>query len=338
MPLTRMPAERYSQLAPLSAELRTTLAMSAVHFFSPSAYKDNCAVISKAPDATTIRPLGASDFVDYLKKKSILDDPRKYAERIRQLLDRMAATGILIEMGQGSDVMMPKLFYCLKELTTLQKAGICWLAPALGDDFLFHLVAPAIVHITGLNNDGDVCAGTGIVFDPHHILTCAHVVNDMTVDQLQSFQDVECTVDEHFVHSKRDVAVVRVNRPLQPVPGLSFLSPTIAQPVFTVGYPKIPFAREAALTIQRGEITNESVTTLDGHRVFLYSAIARPGNSGGPIVASDGYVVGVSMQDLSRQDKENAFSPHYAGIPTHEIANCLDDLDVDVQIPIEDFS
>jgi len=66
---------------------------------------------------------------------------------------------------------------------------------ALGEDFLFHLVAPAIVHITDINDDGDICAGTDVVFDQHHILTCAHVVNDMTVDQQQSFQGVECSID-----------------------------------------------------------------------------------------------------------------------------------------------
>jgi len=118
--------------------------------------------------------------------------------------------------------------------------------------------------------------------------------------------------------------VIRINQSLQPVPGLSFLSPTIAQTVFTLGYPKIPFARESTLTIQRGEVTNEAVTTLDGHQIFLYSAIARPGNSGGPVIASDGHFVDISMQDLSQQGKESAFSPHYAGIPAHEIARCLD--------------
>ena len=330
--------ERYSQLAHLSVELRTALAVSAVNFFSPSAYKDNCAVIGKEPESQTIRPLDAYDFTKYLKQKGILDEPLRYTERIRQLLDRMAATGILTEMGYGSNVMMPKYYYCLKELSTLQRAGVFWLAPALGDDFLYHLAAPAIVHITGIDRYGDVCSGTGIIFAPHHILTCAHVVNDMTVNEYQVFQGIECRINAHFPHSKADVAVVRVDQPLKPVPGLSFLSPKIAQPVFTLGYPKIPFVREAALTMQRGEVTNESVTTFDGHQVFLYSAIARPGNSGGPIISSDGHVVGISMQDLSQQNKENAFSPHYTGIPAHHIAECLDDLDVGVQIPIEDFN
>lgn len=149
------------------------------------------------------------------------------------------------------------------------------------------------------------------------------------------FQDVECKVDEFFAHPKDDVAVVRVDQPLEPVPGLSFLSPSIAQPVFTLGYPVIPFVREAALTMQRGEVTNERVTTYEGQKVFLYSAIARPGNSGGPIISSDGHVVGISMQDLFQKGEKNPFSPHYAGIPADQIAQCLDDLSVGVQVPLE---
>ena len=108
--------ERYSKLAPLGVELRTKLAISAVNFFGPLAYKDNCTVLGKTPDPKAIRPLGSSDFVDYLQKKGILDEPMRYVERIRQLLERLSASGILIEMGQSSNVMLPKLYYCLKEL------------------------------------------------------------------------------------------------------------------------------------------------------------------------------------------------------------------------------
>ena len=38
--------------------------------------------------------------------------------------------------------------------------GLFWLAPTLGNKFLFHLSAPSIVHITGKNNDGMPKQGT----------------------------------------------------------------------------------------------------------------------------------------------------------------------------------
>ena len=159
----------------------------------------------------------------------------------------------------------------------------------------------------------------------------------MKVNSQQTFQGVECTIEDSsiYTHPKLDVAVIHVSQPLQPVAGLSFLSPIIAQSVFTLGYPQIPFTREPVLTMQPGAVTSESVTALSGEDLFLYSAIARPGNSGGPVISSEGYIVGISSEDLTY--KGDLFSPHYAGIPSHELAKAVDDLGIDVQIPFERF-
>lgn len=329
--------KRYSILAPLGIELRKKLALEALNFFAPERYDHNCSVAGKSRNQGTIVPLSASDFLVYLEKKDILQEPTKYMHCIRNLLESMASADILIDMGHGSsrNVLLPKCYYFLKELTVLQGAGVFWLAPALGPDFLFHLVAPAIVQITGTNNKGDSTAGTGIVFHPHYVLTCGHVVRDMEVDRQQVFQGSECTIVKESVHRQVDVAVIQIDRPLKPVSGLAFLSPVIAQSVFTLGYPKIPCTRAPALTMQPGSVTSESVTTFEGEHLFLYSAIARPGNSGGPIISSEGYIVGISSGDLPSEN--DAFSPHYAGIPAHELAKAVDDLEIGVKIPFERF-
>lgn len=157
----------------------------------------------------------------------------------------------------------------------------------------------------------------------------------MRIDCQQTFQGIEHTIVKQFIHEKVDAAVIRVNQPLQPVAGLAFLSPIIAQSVFTLGYPKIPFTKAPALTMQPGAVTSESVTSFEGDNLFLYSAISRTGNSGGPVISNDGYIVGISSEDLSYKD--NAFSPHYAGIPSDEIAKAVDDFGIGVQIPFERF-
>ena len=143
--------ERYSSLAPLGVELRTKLALAAIEFFNPQYYKQNCEILGKAPDQTCTRPLAAFDFLVYLKNKSILQDPNKYIYRIRHLLEQMATTDILIDMGhsRSSNPIIPKSYYFFKELTRLQHPGILWLAPALGADFIFHYAAPGIVQIAG---------------------------------------------------------------------------------------------------------------------------------------------------------------------------------------------
>jgi hypothetical protein len=43
--------------------------------------------------------------------------------------------------------------------------------------------------------------------------------------------------------------------------------------------------------------------------MFLYSAIARPGNSGGPIIAHDGRVIGIVVQDSMATSSTDPTSP-----------------------------
>ena len=90
--------------------------------------------------------------------------------------------------------------------------------------------------------------------------------------------------------------------------------------------------------MQQGAVTNESVTSLAGERLFLYSAISRPGNSGGPVVSEDGYVVGLSIVDATGQYRANeAFSPHYAGIPAQVVVQAVKDLGLGIELPFEHY-
>ena len=85
-------------------------------------------------------------------------------------------------------------------------------------------------------------------------------------------------------------------------------------------------------------MTNESVTSLAGENLFLYSAIARPGNSGGPVMSEDGYLVGLSVVDaVGEYDNEDAFSPHYAGVPAQVLAKAVDDLNLGIRLPFEKY-
>ena len=87
---------------------------------------------------------------------------------------------------------------------------------------------------------------------------------------------------------------------------------------------------------QPGAVTNESVTSLSGESLFLYSAISRPGNSGGPVMSEDGYLVGLSIVDATGQyHPDEAFSPHYAGIPAQVVVKAVEELGVGVQLPFE---
>ena len=92
------------------------------------------------------------------------------------------------------------------------------------------------------------------------------------------------------------------------------------------------------MTMQHGVVTNESVTSLSGENLFLYSAISRPGNSGGPVMSDDGYVVGLSnVNAIGQYQPDEAFSPHYAGIPAQVVVKAVDRLGVGIELPFENY-
>ena len=90
--------------------------------------------------------------------------------------------------------------------------------------------------------------------------------------------------------------------------------------------------------MQQGAVTNESVTSLSGESLFLYSAISRPGNSGGPVVSEDGYIVGLSIVDARAEYcSDEAFSPHCAGIPSQVVVEAVASLGLGMELPYEDY-
>lgn len=184
-------------------------------------------------------------------------------------------------------------------------------------------------------------AGTGLVVDSHHVLTCRHVLSDMDVDGTQTVQGREYAIDASSLHMHPDVdvAVIQVKgTPLLPLKGALFQAPVVAQSVYTLGYPKLPGLRDASVTMQQGTVTNEAVTSLAGESLFLYSAISRPGNSGGPVMSHDGYVVGLSIVDATGEyDANVAFSPHYAGIPSQVVVEAVRDLGLGIELPFEQY-
>lgn len=239
-------------------------------------------------------------------------------------------------MGKQGDILLGINYYFLLELTSLQKMGTVWLARVLGPEFLYNAYAQATVQITGITKNGDAHAGTGLVIAPNWILTCAHVLVDMQVDEDQFILGELRRVKRTLPHPSIDVGLLEVEQPMPLLPGVAFRNPIVAESVFTLGYPRVPLSRESALVMQRGEITNPSVTLLDGSVVFLYSAIARPGNSGGPILSDTGHVVGIVTEELSEQ-VEGFRMPFHAGVQTQQLVQALEELQVPITLPVETY-
>ena len=336
------PQERYTALTPLTPDQSMRLVALALWFCAPENYHKICQFLSKTSATHSILPLSGRDFMEYLKKHDLLGDPDRYVYRVRDILGRMKAANLLVEM-LGSDqhyVMIPQSYYALSELSSIRAQGVLWMATVLGSNFLYHQISSTIVQIVGKNLKGDERAGSGVIIDDHHVITCGHVVRDMKINSEQVFQNVEHVIDHDRVaiHAKSDLAVIPVRGHLHPVPGLALRPPVVTQKVYSFGFPRVPSIRSSPLIVQSGEVTADDVMAFDGSRLFLYSAIVRPGNSGGAIVSDDGYLLGIAT-DLraGEYNDEGSSSPHFAGIPADAIAHAIEEMGLDVRVPYETF-
>jgi S1-C subfamily serine protease len=186
--------------------------------------------------------------------------------------------------------------------------------------------------------------GTGLVIDHNHIVTNKHVVAGLAGNSAglsiypsrnhADAEQVNCSGTAH-PHPTLDLAVIKFDMPdgkyIPRLAGMAFRDPDWADEVYVFGYPRVPMTAEMAITVQRGEVVNPAATSIpDRQKIFLYSAIARPGNSGGPIVAQDGRVIGLVVEDCAESpstDAGPAAAAFYRGIPSSEVIRALDELD-----------
>ena len=327
--------------APWGLAARVKLVRMALSFFDVEKREASFNAIGKAlPRKGALGTLTGDDFLKYVVANGNFQR-QPNAMRVAQILERMASDGLLIRAGYGNPSLGGLGDHFLHAAMKWHfSRGQFRLARTLGPEFLYQLCAPGLVHITGTDGAGEVFAGTGIVVHPLFVLTCRHVVSDMELDTLQKFQGKTLKVNREsiYTHPDVDVAMLKVDTLLAPLTGAKFQRPVVAQTVFTLGYPKLPGLREAPVVMQQGAVTSDAVTALSGENLFLFSAISRPGNSGGPIVSEDGYVVGLCNVDAKGEYRPTeAFSPHYAGIPGHIVVDAVSSLGLGIQLPFEEY-
>ncbi|MYH32990.1 MAG: trypsin-like peptidase domain-containing protein [Gammaproteobacteria bacterium] len=329
--------------APWGLISRFKLVQLALNFFNVENLSNSRDAIGKAPPrkggAST---LTGNDFIQYIVANGTFQR-RPNAIRVAQILEQMVSGGLLVRAGYGNPSLggLGDHYFYVSMKWDLSR-GEFKLARTLGPEFLYQLCAPGLVHITGTNRNGDVVAGTGIVVHPSSVLTCRHVVSDMKLDPSQEFQSKTLQVNEDSIyrHPDIDLAILKVNRPLlNPLVGMKYQRPVMAQTVFTLGYPKLPGLKEAPVIMQQGAVTSDAVTALSGQSLFLFSAISRPGNSGGPVMSEDGYMVGLcSVDSKGEYHSAEAFSPHYAGIPGQVVVDAVSSFGLGIKLPFEEHT
>jgi S1-C subfamily serine protease len=154
--------------------------------------------------------------------------------------------------------------------------------------------APSTVKVLG-NACGYVQEGSGFVVGPGLVVTNAHVVAGEPSTQVEvagtSYPATTVLFDPKF-----DLAVLRTRAPLGPALALDQSDVSRGTQGAVLGYPEDgglsvgPGAVAAELSAEGRDIYNEGLVV---RSVYELDAVIEPGNSGGPIVGSDGMVIGM---------------------------------------------
>lgn len=133
--------------------------------------------------------------------------------------------------------------------------------------------------------------GTGFLIDNKgYIITKAHVIDSARHVAVKNNSGQDLVVTVAFIDKLRDLAILKINDPAfrsAPLPySISRKVTDIAEPIFTLGYPRND--------IVYGEGYLAARTGFNGDTLSYQIAIAaNPGNSGGPILNRSGEVIGV---------------------------------------------
>lgn len=329
--------ERFSILRPLTNDEGKKLIECILYYFSPLNNSQLAEFLGLNKEKGKVALLPSFDLLTYINFRFPEMNAFRYLHHIRSLTEILEAKGALVHMGASGNAILPKNYHSLIEFTTKQRLSHHWLSEYLGGGFIYEYFNKYTVQVVGENVKTHAeHAGTGVVISDNIILTCKHVLAEMDVYDKQNFQGNEVRIERKVWHPHTDVGLI-ITEPnsLQFDNAICFREPKINDEVYILGYPPIPFSQNSVSVMQKGEVTVPAIKSLDHHDLFLFSAIARPGNSGGPIIAKTGEIVGIVTKEIAYENGINF--PFFAGIPSKSIETALDDMDFKNILPIEDY-
>ena len=187
----------------------------------------------------------------------------------------------------------PEVF---SDLQAADEAGVRPPDLALASDPAVKAVQSSVLKVTG---EAEACRkrieGSGFVYAPERVMTNAHVVAGVREPRVE-VDGRWLDADVVLFDPGRDVAVLAVDglraRPLAPAPEEAERE----QGAIVVGYPQDgPFRADAARVIRtqdaRGKDIYQQADVV--REIYSVRGLVRQGNSGGPLIDTDGRVLGV---------------------------------------------
>ena len=335
---------RYSQLAPLTIDEQIKFAISAMDFFSVLKNRQYREILN-LPVEETIRPLSFKNFLAYWEKINKVKIDMKQA-RLSELFSVFTSKKLLQEQGVMPGLLpYSQCYYNFIELTNIEQKGILFLGKYLGLELISHLIKKNLVHIIGENRNGGIVSGTGILISPKVVLTCAHVISDIHSSLSAEVNAEKYTIEESEIHPHIDFGVIILSTPILDINyDIALRNSTILEKIIIAGFPKIPRNLNPCIIVQSGEIAGRiNSYGENSHQIELelFTAVSRPGNSGGPVMSMDGKLLGIVSQslELNTKDVEQSTFPCFAAIPADIIMKNYAELKLSskYQIPWENY-
>lgn len=342
-------SERFSDLSPITYTEYENIAELAFWFFSPLQNRELRRKLGLPNTEEKVTPFNECNFFDFLCKED--KDYVKKLHKIKRVLSLMERAEILTFEGNSNSALLGRHYYSLKELTNLQKRNSLWLGEAFGFPFLHEKLKANVVHITGITEYGDIGNGTGFVINSNTILTCKHVVSEMTPDNHLTIHGEQYTYKVK-ISEEQDIALLVLDKCIDSINCFpAFNDANILDEVVIMGYPPIAGADKDYMLSQKGEVNSIVNDYLSKTTNLILSSVTRPGNSGGPVISKSGYIVGMVMQfntptesassssssSSSSITKDKACSPFYIAMQGKALFNGIKTIDPDVDISFEDY-
>ena len=181
--------------------------------------------------------------------------------------------------------------------------------------------AQVVVKVTGLGCGGLV-TGSGFPVGTGYVVTNAHVVSGTKTHMIETPGGARMSGTVVYFDPERDVAVLHV--PEFKATALPFASASRGTKGAVIGYPGggpelvSPAIVDGRITAEGRDIYNRNLVT---RQIFVIEARVRPGNSGGPLVDTEGRVLGLVFATS-------------AGVPNQAYALTDDEIDGDIRYAV----
>ena len=163
---------------------------------------------------------------------------------------------------------------------------------------VYAAVSPSVVQVTATGAGAEPSTGAGVIVDDMaDILTSLHIVNGATAVSVKFIDGTESVADVTASLVDKDIAVLRPRNAPAKFVVATIGDPSrlaIGAPAFVIGH---PFGLNGSLSagvisgLDRSLLAPGMAKPLTG--LIQFDASVNPGNSGGPLVDSNGEVVGI---------------------------------------------